>query len=200
MSNAWPTADEVAVLFERFVQGDCVSQSDLIAAVLDPLVSHLKSYRREADEHLCLTAAEDAVLSVSHRPSIFDKTRCGLLPFLRMAAERDLLNALARERRHQSGREILDCVELAEDGRNASRNYSMADLPSFDDPLLAAEIASLTDVERQVLQLMREGERRTSAFAAVMAIGHLPETEQAREVKRCKDRIIKRLQRAGGKA
>ena len=48
-----------------------------------------------------------------------------------------------------------------------------------------------------VLFLMLEGERDTASFAEVMGISDLDTAVQRREVKKIKDRIIKRLQRLG---
>jgi DNA-directed RNA polymerase specialized sigma24 family protein len=201
MPGSWPEADVVAAIYERLVRGDCLAQTDFIAAVLEPLVSHLRVWRRDVDEHMWLTAAEDAVLSVIHNPPVYNPAKGGnLLAFMRMAAERDLLNALEREHRHHRNRENRDCVELPEGGRNSSVEEVADDLPTFDDPAVATEVASFTVMERQVFELMRDGVKRTSVFAIILGIGDMPLEEQTREVKRVKDRIIKRLQRAGGKS
>ena len=198
MSDSWPEPEVIAALYQRFCTGDRLAQAALAAAVLDPLVAHLRR-RRGADEHACLTAAEDAVLSLIRNPAIFDPAKRGLIGFLKMAAEGDLLNALERERRHHTNRENRDCVELPAAGGNSTAEGREAGLPSFDDPGVAAEVASFTAAEREVLRLMRDGERRTPAFAAALGIGHLPPADQAGEVKRAKDRLVKRLQRAGRK-
>jgi hypothetical protein len=50
-------------------------------------------------------------------------------------------------------------------------------------------------VEWKVVQLMADGERRSPTYAALLGLGHLPAAEQAREVKRVKDRLQKRLRR-----
>jgi len=201
MPDSWPEVDVVVAIYERLVPGDCLAQSDFIVAVLEPLVSHLRAWRRDVDEHMWLTAAEDAVLSVIRNPHVYNPAKGGnLFAFLRMAAERDLLNALERERRHHRNRENRDCVELLADGRNPSMEEVADDLPTFDDPAVATEIASFTDRERQVFELMRDGEKRTSVFATILGIGDMPLEEQTREVKRVKDRIVKRLQRVGGKS
>ena len=199
MSDNWPEADEVAALFQRHCNGDRLARSDFIAATLDPLLQHLRRWRRDADEHACLTAAEDAILALIHNPIIYDSAGRALIGFLRMSAERDLLNELAKEARHHRNRDSAECVELATDDRNTSVDELAGDLPSFDEPDIAAEVASLTATEREVLRLMRDGEKRTAAFAAVLGIEHLPMEDQAGGVKRVKDRIIKRLQRAGRK-
>jgi hypothetical protein len=200
MLDSYPEATQLDAIFQRLCQGDCLAASDLIVAVLDPLLHHLKLRRRNADEHLCLTAAEDAVLSLIRKPALYDPAKCGnLFAFLRMAAERDLLNAWESEFRHHRRREHSDCVELAAEDRNAFSDEVAADLPSFDDPAIVAEIGSFTESERQVLNLMRAGERQTNAFVPILGLENLPTDEQARAVKRVKDRIKVRLQRAGRK-
>lgn len=50
--------------------------------------------------------------------------------------------------------------------------------------------------ERDVLVLMLFGERETDAFAEALGLAHLTAIEQANEVKRVKDKLKKRLQRA----
>jgi RNA polymerase sigma-70 factor (ECF subfamily) len=57
----------------------------------------------------------------------------------------------------------------------------------------------LTDVEQRFWDQMQQGERRHSVFADILGVTHLPENEQRREVKRVKDRLKKRQERAGGK-
>lgn len=196
MSDSWPEPEAVTTLFQRLCVGDRLAQLELIDAVLDPLVGHLRRWRRDADEHACMTAAEDAVLSLIRNPAIYDPTKRGLMGFLKMAAQGDLRNELAKEQKHHTNRENRDCVELPESSGNTPPDELAGDLPSFDDPNIAAEVASFTATEREVLRLMRDGEKRTAAFAAVLGIEHLPAEDQAGEVKRVKDRIIKRLQRA----
>ena len=195
MSDSWPEADEVAALFHRLCGGDPVARSDFSVAVLDPLAGHLRRWRRDADEHACLTAAEDAVLALIRNPAIFDPAKCALIGFLCMSAKGDLLNALKKEARHHVNRESAESVELAPDDGNTSADERADDLPSLDDPDLAAEVANFTAPERAAFELMRAGEKATAAFVVALDIGHLSADEQARGVKRAKDRIIKRLQR-----
>ena len=196
MSDARPDPETAADLYERLRTGDPLAQSDFIAAVLDPLVAHLRAKWPNADDHIRITAAGDAVLSLIRNPDLYAPSKRGLIGFLRMAAEGDFRNGLAREQRHNTKRELRDLVELPDDGGNTTAEDG---LPSFDDRRIAAEIAGLTPPERAVFDLMQEGEKHTPAFVAALNLGHLPEADWPREVKRVKDRIIKRLQRAGGK-
>jgi hypothetical protein len=54
----------------------------------------------------------------------------------------------------------------------------------------------LTDRDLAVLALLRDGERKTAAYARVLGIADRPIEEQRRIVKREKDRLQKRLARA----
>jgi DNA-directed RNA polymerase specialized sigma24 family protein len=197
MGQSWPNPEEALSLYLRLGGSDPVAQSDFVAAFLDPLVAFLRADSPHADDHARLTAAEDAVLSVIHNPPLYKSDEMTLPAFLRMAAKRDLLNLLAKENRRHRRREYHDSVELAAGDGNSDRDEA-DDLPSFDEPILAAVIAGFTDVERRVFELMRAGERRTEVFAPVLGVQHLPPEEQTREVKRVKERIFKRLRRAGG--
>ncbi len=199
MSDSWPDPETITPIYFRLLTGDPLARSDFIASVLDHLVDHLRLWRQDADEHSCISAAEDAVLSLIRNPSIYDPAKRSLFGYLRMAAQCDLLNEYQREKKHRRNREDRDCVELPDDTGN-SYEAALADgLPSFEDSEIAAGIASFTPLEMIVFELMRYGEKRTQAFAAALGIEHLSAGDRKREVKRVKDRIIKRLQRAGGK-
>ena len=189
----WPDPDECAVLYQRLLTGGAVAPSDFAAAFLDPLVAFLRGTRHGADDHALQTAAEEAVLSVIHRPAVYDPARGTIVAFLRMAATADLNNLRTKEARHQRNREDRECVELAGGDGNTPTSD---ELPSFDHPALAEVLAALDATERRVFELMRAGERRTEALAAVLGITGWPAEERDREVKRVKERIMKRLQRA----
>lgn len=199
MSGSWPGTEESFAIHRRLCGHDPTATADFAAAFLDPLASYLRATYPFVDEHARLTAAEDAILSVIRNPGVYDPTRCdGNLPaFLRMAACGDLANARARERRHHEKRSE-DCVELVPDDGNDFEEEGADDCPSFNDPDLLNAIAQLSGPERRVLDLMRDGERRTEVFAAALGLGDQSPDEQRREVKRTKDRIVKRLRRAKG--
>jgi hypothetical protein len=200
MSVEWPGANDLAAILNLLHTGDPLARSDFADAVMEPLVSHLRRCRVEADDDAYWTAAGDAVLSVINNPAVYDPNRGPLRSFLCMSAEGDLRNALKRERRHHTGRENRDCVELAAADGNTRQESRVVDGRSFDDPEVAAEVAGFSSADHGVFELMRGGERETAAFAPVLGVGHLPRDEQSRAVKRAKDRIIKRLRRVGRKA
>lgn len=188
----WPDPDHCRELLRRLAAGDALAPSDFADAVLNPLVEYLRHTNLTPDEHAVQTAAEEAVMSVIRKPAVYDPTRSDLPGFLRMAARGDLKNILNRERRHHRGQKSVELDERA----GKCIESDAGDRPSFDDADVAAVLAELTDAERAVLDLMRSGERATEAFAAVAGLGDLPREEQQAEVKRIRDRIVKRLQRA----
>lgn len=194
MSDTWPGDDELAALFAGVRARDPLAVHDFVVAVLEPLVADLRP--RHADEDARHTAAEDALLDLIRDPARYDPAKATLRGYLRMAARRDLGHVADKERRHHVGRKSSEFVELAAGPGNSHPNAPADDLPSFDAPHLAAEIDSFDADERAVFEAMREGARATAEFAAALGLGHLSPDDQFDAVKRVKDRIKKRLQRA----
>jgi hypothetical protein len=186
----WPQADVTDRLLRRLREPDTTASADFAQALLDPLVHSLRVKWPHTDDHLLYQAAGDTLLSVIRNPAVFDPARGNLPAFLRMAAHRDLANLTQREKKHHQKREYPNLVELAADDGNLFAD----EWP--DSPGVATAIAELSDAERHVLDLMRDGERRTEVFAAALGIADGPEA--AAEVKRVKDRIKARLKRARG--
>lgn len=205
--TSWPDAARALDIHARLCAGDPVASAELAEAFIDPLTAWLVRTNPRIDEHLCVQAAEDAILSLIDTPTSYDPRRGALDAYLRMSARGDLRNALESERRHGSRGESLDVIELLGSDRNLYQEESdPARIVEREDDerellrrLLPAEVVSTFSwEERWILELMRQGERRTSAFARVLAITHLPQADQQREVKRAKDRIKRRLQRQRG--
>jgi hypothetical protein len=66
--------------------------------------------------------------------------------------------------------------------------------------LLTAMFDALSDTrDREILRLRSQGEKRTSEYARILGIEQLSITEQEKEVKKHKDRIMKFLKRKGFK-
>jgi len=179
-----------------------VASQELAAAFLEPLVDRLRTkFQRLGDETLVLDAATDAVLGYAERPSQFNPDKLRLLPYLVMSARGDLLNALERRRR-QAGREIpTDRVEDLLDARNSLRKEAdpgeRVAVPDLQEVVGRVRETITDPVDRQMVYLMAQGERRTEPFAAVLGIAGLDVEQQRRIVKRHKDRLKKRLARLG---
>ena len=205
MHFPWPSDDEGLSLHRRLCDGDAAAPSDFAADYTDPLVSWLRVNNRGVDADSCMDAAHRAILDLIRRPAAYDPARGELAAYLRMSAKRDLLNLLRTENRHHRGRTPWETVE---DGPCAGKYLEKDDDPAavavHDEEarrgaaILDAVREGLNERDRRVFDLMREGEYSTRAIAAALNLSDRPPAEQEREAKRAKDRINKRIERAGG--
>jgi RNA polymerase sigma-70 factor (ECF subfamily) len=200
---SFPSAEEGRRLHERLCAGDATAPADLLLAYLAPLDAWLAERFRRVDADLRHDAALDALGSLHKRPAQFDPRRKSLDGYLCMSAAGDLRNALRREARHRERRRTLAAVADPSAGGNS---LGREDDPSF--PLLLAEaeaeraseraavLSGLGPQEAAFFDLVEQGEWRAPVLAAVIGLAGRPPAEQRREVKRLRDRLMKRRQRA----
>ena len=195
--------EEELPLYQRLVDGDVTAFADLAGIFLDPLIKWLvEKNSASISEDLCIEAAEDALIALVKNPASFkrdEEKRLGA--YLCMSAQGDLRNLLRKEGRNR--KKSLEVVELSsEDGK-----YLVTD----DDPSLPLQIQEeadrarrdiipvvsedLSEGESRVLDLILQGERKTTVFAQALGIDHLPKKEKAAEVNRVKNKIKKRIDR-----
>ena len=161
VSPDWPSNAEAESIFQRLLQLDPTAESDLAIAYLTPLTNFLLNKPNRIDPHFCDEAAESALLNLIERPGQFDSSRSELGQYLRMSADRDLKNLLAKERRITE--KLLDFgVELLAEHGNKEQEESPV---SWDDPLLQAALAELPPTDRAAIELIRSGERSREVFA-----------------------------------
>lgn len=201
-TDRFPSPEQGVILHARLLANDPVASRDLCRLYLAPLTACLARRFPRDSADLRQTAAHDALLSLLHHPDRYDPARGDLATYLRMAAGRDLLNLRKREQRQLRLIDPGMPVELAADLRNHLSGGPLGDLLTqeqgeADRRFLDAARASFSPDEQAVLALMLGGERRTSAFAAVLGLSDRPPEEQERAVKRVKDRIRMRLKRGG---
>lgn len=206
--HATPAAPDEGVCQEMhhaLLRADPTAPSDFARAVLDPLAAWLRTRNAGASPDLCDEAAVQTVHAHLLRPEKYDTERgMSLWRYLQMAAQGDLLNLLHREKRHRHLPLNENDVVLTAPGGNA-RGRSASPLQALcdaeDEQLrqkrLQALRTALTEPEQRVLDLLIAGERRTSLFAAALGLDHRSAAEQKAEVKRVKDRLMKRLRRRG---
>jgi DNA-directed RNA polymerase specialized sigma24 family protein len=188
----WPSDDELLAAWRRLV-ADPDTAGAFAALALPPLEADLARQIRGADPHLVTEAADVTVAAFLKNPTRFDPARSPLPAFLRLAARRDLLNLRRAECRHREGRVPWDSVEFdLPAGNDPEEGPALA-----DHPALRVAVDGLCETDRRVLELMLDRERATAVFAAVLGVEDRPADEQARIVKRAKDRVIARLKRAG---
>jgi DNA-directed RNA polymerase specialized sigma24 family protein len=199
-----PPPEEGLRLHARLCAGDPTASADFAAAYLPWLEAWLgRRFPRVAPD-LRADAAEDALVSLIKRPGAYVPGRGDLAAYLTMAARADLANLLRKERRHRRALLPLQDVELSPAAGKylvgadpaAARDAAEGEAERAD--FFAGVAAGLSPGERLALELLRRGERSTDVFAEALGLAGLPGPERAAEVKRVKDRVKKRLRRAGG--
>jgi RNA polymerase sigma-70 factor, ECF subfamily len=200
--EALPNQSYERELHERLLDGDLVASQEVATAFLLAVVERLKQrFPRLDDESLIFDAAADAILSYAERPSQYDPQRLRLLSYLVMSADGDLKNALQRHQRRAHREVPMRDVELLLDARNSEVEEVYPEkrpaAPGVEevDHKIREEIPD--PVDRQLVDLMMQGERRTEAFARVLGITDMDVLQQRKLVKQHKDRLKKRLMRLG---
>jgi hypothetical protein len=198
---------ELGRLHERLLAGDPVAPAELAERLLPLLRARLAGFAATVDDpHMVLSAVGLVIARYLTDPSRFDPLRGGLATYLAMEVRGDVRNELdsrRRRRRHESP--VAEPVELEPHGRDSTVEEEALDAV---DPLGVSPAAvqaarqalgELDEVDRRMLEMMAEGVRPTSAYAAVLGISHLPVDLQRKAVKQHKDRLQKRLERLRGR-
>ncbi|MBI4336485.1 MAG: sigma-70 family RNA polymerase sigma factor [Chloroflexi bacterium] len=195
-------------LHERLLSGDPLAPVEMVETFIAELVRRVRARARQVnDDTIALDAATDALLEYIQHPERFDPNKSGLLTYLTMSAYGNFLNMLARESRRKKREVPLEDVEHilsignnipeeAEDDILEKHGISTPDEKASFHRRVMEEFPD--HVDRQLLSLMLSGERKTTAYSAVLGIQGSDVEEQRRLVKRHKDRLTKRLQRLGG--
>ena len=181
-------------IHERLLARDPTAPAELAETLGDVVFRKLRMKYAAQEPDMVRDAAWDAIRGYMERPTAFDPGQRGLLGYLLMAAEGDLLNALAKIRRRRRREDLIDPVELAAFGGNKGQEQLDAQL---DVARIRPELDRLfpDQADRQAVDLIVEGERSNAAFVEVWDLGKLPLEEQRKAVKRGKDRLKKALER-----
>jgi RNA polymerase sigma-70 factor (ECF subfamily) len=110
-------------------------------------------------------------------------------------SRRNLLDRLDAERRRRERESEYASHALLEKWSSEIDDIDVKhDLHVFEEEFRRSRWTA-NEAEERAFRLWLEGERQTQAFADALGLGDLPPEEQQREVKRFKDRLIKRLRR-----
>lgn len=191
-------------LHQLIMAGDDLALAKLYDQYGESIIFSLRSwYPKVAQKDLAhiLEAVNEAFWGYFKNPGTFEPHKGTLKRFLEVAAERDLINLLQKENRHNGKIALPEDVELEEKLWNSITE----DTQPADEGLIRQEIMELIDNELNnyfptasdtlVAKMILQGVRETVAFAEVLQIGELGPEEQRKEVKKIKDRIIKVIER-----
>jgi DNA-directed RNA polymerase specialized sigma24 family protein len=189
-------------LHQRLLAGSSPTVTSEIAAELLPAIVKglMREFPQVGDPHLIETAGEDALLFYFDHPAQFDPARSSLFTYLRMRAKGYLLNSLGRQKSSQGGENVVELAGAETVYEVEAQNERDAEAALIEHESQTEIMQKLSEIitdpqDFQVLVLMLEGVRETSAFAAVLGITDRLLTDQTKLVKQRKDRIKKAVQR-----
>jgi RNA polymerase sigma factor (sigma-70 family) len=193
-------------LQRRLLRKEETAFSEVCKKYLDPLVDHftrIYSQDKKCSSELIHDAVTDALIDLIENPSRFKPELLTLEGYLRMSAEGDLRNMLTKEKRRlkivRTG--SSESVELEAKARNmideGAENPEQRIVDEEIDACLEELFANKKDLK--IAKLIFSNVRKTSIFAEILGIGHLPESDQKKQVKREKDRIKATLKRSRSK-
>ncbi len=193
------TKDFGEEVHQRLLHGDPTAPSEVMIAYLEPLTRRLRQRFPEVkDETIIQDAVTDALFQYAQSPGRFNPAKSSLASYLTMAARGDLLNALARERKRSARQGPLETVAEAALARNTLEESKDSGDSMAASPSMQVILQEVSDpVDRELLEMILAGERKTAPYARALGIADRSETEQRKIVKRHKDRLKKRLQRLG---
>lgn len=193
---------------ERNIHALILVKDDLAFARLcdeyyEPVFAKVKHFNPDifkSDETLLTDVVTDVFLNYFRHPERYQPDKQSLEYFLVMDAEGDLKNAWQKLKRYE--KKLQNSVELDKKNGNSGIEDDAFDpferlIDKEDRELLEKTLRSIFDSETDVLvaQLMLAGERRSSEYARVMNIGHLPEEARKLQIKQQKDRVDKVIRR-----
>jgi hypothetical protein len=196
--RATPSSPEVSLLalHERLIGGDEAALNEAAERLLRLLQRALHRAFPRAPADWITDAAEDAILDYVRHPGQFDPRRqVWLERFLLPPAVRNLVNRAERERRLKHREEVY----AAQAKPGALWGRSPLSDPEEDAQFRVLVLAAAADdAEREALVLLLDGVCDTPALAKALGATDRPVAEQRQEVKRFRDRLIKRVRRASG--
>ena len=183
--------DSLADLHSRVLLGDPAALEEIAARLLHLVVPPLQRRFPHVAADIVNDAVEDAILEYASRPRVFDPARSvPVSKFVYIASWRNLADLIKKDRRREmrKARFVDHLVGVRTVDANVSSENEVA------DGVVLLEAAA-NNAERSALSVWLAGDRSTCSIAEALGMGHLTTQDQRREVKRFKDRILKRISR-----
>jgi RNA polymerase sigma-70 factor (ECF subfamily) len=184
---------KLAEIHERLAGGSPTASLELFERALNPLRGYLRRKFPRLPAEDAYDQAVDAIIGFIDDPGAFDAEKSSLWSFLCMVAQRNVQDAWRAKMEHAELEE-KNGLDLELWGVQSNNDHDNAEISHDAETIMRdyGEKFASTDVEREVLRLLLEGERDIGPFAT--AIGLDPDdTAAGTEVKRVKDRIKFRM-------
>jgi len=190
---------DLDILHQRLLNGDQDAWAEIAAELFPDLLAALDGrYPKVRDKDLLSDGVTQALQRYRKRPHDFGPGKEALFADLLRVAAGNLANCLHRAHRRQ-------CHEsAAPEGilRFFVENDSRRDMLIVEGPRpeerLKELLECLDDFDRRFADLMLE-RKPLAVLAASLGVAHLSLAEQTHEVKKARDRIVKKLMRVARK-
>jgi RNA polymerase sigma-70 factor (ECF subfamily) len=184
----------------RLIAGDNLITAELAEIFFPALCeSAERKYHYLSDLHLVTIAAEEAFLSYLTHPEKFDPQKSSLIGYLFMATRFNVIDKLRASKKNFVGLDPSTLERMVE-GETTDPESKLIGKEEAEfapsSPAMRRMFSVVTDpIDREVVKLMMEGERKTEVYAQVMGIHHLPVVEQRMKINQAKDRLKQALRR-----
>jgi RNA polymerase sigma-70 factor, ECF subfamily len=198
-----PLQEQALEVHRRLLQGDPTASLDATELLLNPLITRLRARWPTLDHDTNYDAATEVLVQYLQAPARYDPVKASVLGWLFMQAHGDLINGY---RTKQKRFEQSWVVESGLPASQASGEPSRLDdylpptemNPRLDSSRVLAAIreAFPDDRDRRLLwHVVVDGSQSTDEAAEILGLTHLAAAERTTEVRKNKDRIMKRLRR-----
>ncbi|WP_163865023.1 sigma-70 family RNA polymerase sigma factor [Myxococcus eversor] len=189
----YPSRAEEDALHAKVLQGDVATPVFVLRAFMDSII-HVVTREMPCQREDAHDAAVDAVFDYLKNPERFDPLRSRLSTYLTQAAKKGVLDQhRSTKKRGLRERKYAGEFELTLRPPNEAMEATVEARRLVE----RMERSGLSPRDQQFLRLVLQGESSTERLAEALSLGLLPEDERRRQVKRHRDRLMKRLQRLG---
>jgi RNA polymerase sigma-70 factor (ECF subfamily) len=191
----FPSSEVEITLHQRVLAADPIAPADLCAHLVEPLISAIQ-HDLGCDAEYARDSAIDALFDYLNSPAAYKQEKGRLCTFLVQVAKHKAIDRIrARSAQARREREFGSLVEV----REPAPNEQMERSAEAQELWQRIEQVVQDDRDRLALALILDGERSTETIAEALGVQGLTTLERQREVKRHRDRLLKTLERLGGK-
>lgn len=184
----------------RLIAGDKLVTAEISEVFFPALCESAgRKFHYLTDSHVVIVAAEEALLAYLNHPEKFDPKKSSLIGYLYLATRLNVIDKLRTSKKNSVGLDPTSLEHKVEGQISDPEAMLIAEeeaqfAPST--PAMRRMFSIVTDpVDREIVKLLMEGERKTEAYAKVMGILDLPLPEQQAMVNQRKDRLKTALRR-----
>jgi DNA-directed RNA polymerase specialized sigma24 family protein len=189
--------ERLNAIHQQLVEGGRTASLDLFREALDPIAGHVLRSVPGITEEDARDHAIAAIIGHVEKPASFDPAKSSLWTYLCLVATRDAIDAL-RQRGDRAELMEKHGYDIELWGARPNNDYDEIEWKKDAEKIMRqhGDYIVRNEGERRVLNLMLEGERELSAYAAALGLDQAG-SATATEVKRVKDRINLRMKKVG---